>query len=158
MKLLVPTVFILTLALLAGSVGYINGSRTAPNLADAQKAFDKAYKSAFEKNRQSALETSMKAAFKAGANNGENEGQKNGGKFGYAEGRKAAEQEVARIAAEQAAAQAAAEEAERRANCGAPLFVNGYCPTDAELQYEMDAETYCGGGLYAEAAARGIQC
>jgi hypothetical protein len=50
---------------------------------------------------------------------------------------------------------------ERAKNCGAPLFVNGYCPTDEEIEREGDAEALCGPGTAKgrrEAAERGIQC
>jgi hypothetical protein len=57
---------------------------------------------------------------------------------------------------------AALEEArERAANCGAPLFVDDYCPTDAEVALEAQAESLCGPGTLEgreQAAALAIQC
>ncbi len=38
-----------------------------------------------------------------------------------------------------------AEQAERATNCGAPLFADGACPTDEELEREQNLESYCGG-------------
>jgi len=59
-------------------------------------------------------------------------------------------------AAQQAAIQARAQE--RAANCGAPLFVDGYCPSDEEVAAGGQSESLCGGGLYEEARAQGIAC
>jgi hypothetical protein len=37
-----------------------------------------------------------------------------------------------------------AEQAERARNCGAPLFADGACPTDEEIEREQNLESYCG--------------
>lgn len=65
--------------------------------------------------------------------------------------------ETAIIEAEAAAAAAAAAAAEERF-CGVPLFVEDYCPTQAEIDAEHQAEALCGGGRYDEALAAGIIC
>jgi hypothetical protein len=145
---------VLLLTMLTGAVGHNIGLRNAPDAADAERAYKNAYTKSFDQSRAKARKSAIAEGLKEGAREGKIEGSKNGGKSGYAEGRKDADIELARIRAEQAAAEAA----ERQANCGAPYFLDDYCPTDEELQYEIDAETYCGGGRHEEAAARGIQC
>lgn len=65
--------------------------------------------------------------------------------------------EAAVMEAEAAAAAAAAAANEQRF-CNQPLFVDGYCPTQGEIDYENQAEGLCGGGDYAAAAAAGIVC
>jgi hypothetical protein len=50
---------------------------------------------------------------------------------------------------------AALEAAERARNCGAPLFVDGYCPTDEEIAAENQIESVCGSRDDAEL---GIDC
>jgi hypothetical protein len=70
-----------------------------------------------------------------------------------------AQEQAEAAAAAQVAAEA--EAAERAANCGAPLFVEGYCPTDEEIARENAAESLCGPGTAAgeaEAAELGIVC
>lgn len=62
--------------------------------------------------------------------------------------------EAAVMEAEAAAAAAASEQR----FCNQPLFVDGYCPTQGEIDYENQAEGLCGGGDYAAAAAAGIVC
>ena len=81
-----------------------------------------------------------------------------------AERREAVAAHQAAIAQQAATAQEAAQRAEateRAENCGAPLFVSGYCPTDEEIEREQSAESLCGPGTEQgrrEAAELGIQC
>lgn len=84
-------------------------------------------------------------------------GTRRGGGAGEAE----VEAELAVIAQEEAEAAAQAEAEERAANCGAPLFVEGYCPTDEEIEQESLAESLCGPSdpaLAEEAEQYGIEC
>ena len=84
-----------------------------------------------------------------------------GHRRGLAAGKAAAEAERLREAeAAEASRQSEiqAQAAERADNCGAPLFVTGYCPTDEEIAYESQAESLCGGGDYEQAQAEGVAC
>lgn len=68
---------------------------------------------------------------------------------------------LAEIAQEEAEAAAQAEAEERAENCGAPLFVEGYCPTDEEIEQENLAESVCGSPdpeSAAEEELYGIEC
>jgi len=98
----------------------------------------------------------MKQGKRAGVAAGERRGNAVGGSDAEAELAAAAEAE-----AEAAEAAALAETQERAANCGAPLFVDDYCPTDEEIARENSAESLCGPGTAAgreQAAELGIQC
>ena len=69
--------------------------------------------------------------------------------------------EIDRCAADEQAiidAEAAAAAAAERRFCGVPLFPEDYCPTQAEIDAENQAEALCGGGQYDQAAALGIVC
>lgn len=66
--------------------------------------------------------------------------------------------EIDACAADEAALIEAELAAQRSRNCGAPLFPEDSCPTDAELAAEQQAEALCGGGHYDQAAALGIDC
>ena len=100
----------------------------------------------------------------AGRAQGARQGRRAGHGRGRAAGAGAVERRQAAIAEAEAAERqrlAEAEAAERAANCGAPLFVDGYCPTDEEIEREGNAESLCGPGTEEgrrEAAALGIQC
>ena len=62
------------------------------------------------------------------------------------------------------AARRAAEERERASEtgyfggCNETYFIEGYCPSEAEIAAERLAERLCGGGRYEEAAREGIDC
>ncbi len=69
--------------------------------------------------------------------------------------------EIDRCAADEQAiidAEAAAAAAAEQRFCGVPLFPEDYCPTQAEIDAENQAEALCGGGQYDQAAALGIDC
>jgi hypothetical protein len=99
---------------------------------------------------------------------GRRQGAVRGRRIGAANGHTAGGNEVerrltaiARAAEEQRQREAEAQAAERAANCGAPLFVSGYCPTDDEIARENSAESLCGPGTAEgkqQAAEQGIQC
>ena len=141
-----------------GAVGFTVGKSKAPTTTDASRDKGEAYGLAFKNAFETSFSKSLKAGSKLGTKRGQKSGDVDGKKFGSARGGSAAQNELDLIAAEQARLAAEAEAAERAANCGHVLFVDGACPSDAEVQYEEDAESYCGGGDYETAAALGIEC
>lgn len=146
------------LILVAAGVGFLAGSSKAPTDDDAvqerNEAFKTGFRTSFAVSFRDANERGTKAGLKRGSRQGNDDGTANGSSIGATK----AQDELDLIAAQQARLAAEAEAAERAANCGHVLFVDGACPTDAEVQYEEDAETYCGGGDYETAAALGIEC
>ena len=146
---------------MAAAAGLFLGEAKAPNLEEASTAKAESRESAFRSSFEAAFSRSLKQGRRAGVKRGMKAGRALGRRQGGTQGSSGAEVRLAAIAAAEAEAaeQAAlAEAAEREANCGAPLFQDSYCPTDAEIEYESQAETLCGGGRYDEAAALGISC
>jgi hypothetical protein len=135
---LIPAVVIIAVACGLGS--FELGRENAPTATDAsikqasarQEAFDKAFSSAHQIARHDGEKAGRAAGTRAGHLAGERMGRSDGS---------------SEAGAELAAAQAAAEAAERARNCGAPLFVEGYCPTDEEIAQENRAEAICGGSV-----------
>ena len=118
-------------------------------MAASEEASELAYSRSLERGRAEGQRTGALRANQLGTGQGLTRGSEH------------ADAELARIEAAEAAAAAAAEAAERAANCGAPLFVEGYCPTDEEIARESAAESLCGPGTAegaAEAARLGISC
>ncbi len=143
---------------LAAAGGFLLGQDDAPTKTDAAMDRKQSFGSAMKTSFAVAFPEAKSQGAKAGLKKGRKSGEKDGGAVGSEKGAENAQDELDLIAAEQARLAAEAEAAERAANCGASLFVEGYCPTDAEIQQESDAETYCGGGDYETAAALGIEC
>lgn len=150
----------LAVLLLVGgaTAGFLLGKSDAPTTAEANDSRQEAYRLDFKASYSEAFATANEKGSLAGVKRGMSRGGKAGNKAGDATGAEAAQTELDLIAAEQARLAAEAEAAERAANCGHVLFVDGACPSDAEVQYEEDAESYCGGGDYETAAALGIEC
>lgn len=142
----------------AAAGGYLLGSSDAPTVGDATRELNRSYAQAMRSAYAPAFQSARVRGDKAGREKGGKIGSDEGSAAGSTTGGERAQAELDLIAAEQARLAAEAEAAERQANCGHPLFIDGACPTDAEVQYEEDAETYCGGGDYETAAALGIRC
>jgi hypothetical protein len=150
--------------LLAAGAGTALGLTQRTTVEEASKASKVASQSAFasaeEQAEAEALTRGQEAGRRAGTKTGERSGERNGTADGEAD--VAAEQAAlaeAGAAAEEAAA--LAERGERFRNCGAPLFVDDYCPTDEEIERENAAESLCGPGTAEgreEAARLGITC
>ena len=150
-----------------GLGGYFVARDSRPSDAEAQSV----RRVARVRARVASMTIAFAHSYERGQAHGMKLGRASGRRAGARAGRAAAKSVLARRRAqalareralEAAARNAAAEElAQRRRNCGAPLFVDGYCPTDAEIQQENDAESLCGPGTaegQAEAERRGIQC
>jgi membrane protease subunit (stomatin/prohibitin family) len=137
------------LLLIAGVAvaGYAIGSSSSPDAFDARASRQHAYRDAYDAGLSEARDRSLVNGQKQGIARGRAQGRSAGLNAGRAEGDQAAQAQLAAaqeqaIAEQQAAAQA--EAAQRDANCGAPLFVEGYCPTDAEIAQENQAEANAG--------------
>jgi hypothetical protein len=127
--------------------GYALGASTAPTEEDAISARENAREEAFDQSVATSRDAAHSRGLQAGQRAGGRAGEAAGTEAGAADGSESASAELA-----------AAEAAERDRNCGAPLFVTGYCPTDEEIAAENQAEALCGGAHYGEAAAQGIDC
>jgi hypothetical protein len=80
-----------------------------------------------------------------GLADGRAKGRLAGAEIGAKDGGSDAQAQLAAIQQQQVEAEqaaAAAEAAERQANCGAPLFVEGYCPTDEEIAQESQTSSW----------------
>jgi hypothetical protein len=145
----------------AGAGGYLAGRSTAPTRGDAQRAEARAERIAFERTRRQSHARAYRRAVVRGQRDGERRGRRLGAKRGRVAGERAAQE---RQLQEAAAAEATRQEEiqsrarERAKNCNAPLFADGYCPTDEEVEQEGQAESLCGGGKYEQARAQGIAC
>jgi hypothetical protein len=159
------------LCLVVVSACSASGFYAARAVAPTAKELAVAGESARVSSRAAARRAAYSKAVSEGRRAGGREGRASGTRAGVRAGARNASAVVAarrRRAAEAAAASAAARERaarveinDRAANCGAALFVDGYCPTDAEVQTENDAESLCGPGTVAgreEAARKGISC
>jgi hypothetical protein len=152
--------------LIAASIagGYLLGSSKAASADDAAEARELAHANALADAQAEAHAAAHDRGFEAGSEEGRAAGARAGDRRGKASGQAEANAVLAEAAESEAAAaeEAALEEVrERAANCGAPLFVDDYCPTDEEMAREHQAESLCGPGTAEgrrEAAALGIQC
>jgi hypothetical protein len=141
--------------------GYVTGRADSPTREEAERSGAIAEQRAFSSAYARAEARGKARGLVVGRNQGEKRGRRVGRRRGFAAGKKRAEQARAEAAAAvEAERQAAieAQAAERAENCGAPLFVEGYCPTDEQIAAENQAETLCGGGHYEEARAQGVAC
>jgi hypothetical protein len=137
--------------------GYLIGSSSAPSVEDAGKQRASAFVSA----RKDAMDVAYRRSAAQGRHSGIRAGRRSARRSGEAKGGNAGEGGANAELAAIADSEAQAEAEERAENCGAPLFVDGYCPTDAEIEQEGLAESLCGPGDEAhaiEAAEQGIQC
>jgi hypothetical protein len=149
------------LVVVCGAVGYLLGTTSAPSQADADIERRAGTKEALKHASRQAFRRAEDEGQAAGERSGRREAKRSGRRRGGADGEEGAEAQLAAIAQEEEEAAARAEAEERAENCGAPLFVPGYCPTDEEIERESLAESLCGPGdpaLVQEAAEQGIQC
>jgi hypothetical protein len=145
----------------AGAIGFALGASGAPDQRDADEAQMEGFGAAFTAARADAFGRARRAGTAKGLAQGRREAEQAGERRGKDRGAEDVESELERIAEEEAEAAAQAEAEERAANCGAPLFVEGYCPTDEEIEQESRAESLCGPGdptLEEEAEQYGIEC
>lgn len=131
MRIAIPTA--VALAILVGVAGFAIGKANAPTEADASAEQVQAHTSSLQEARASAIEAAQSRGLVAGRRAGRRAGSSEGANAGDSAGSSAASDQLA-----------ASEAAQRASNCGAPLFVNGYCPTDAEIQQENQAEANAG--------------
>lgn len=122
--------------------GYVLGSSSTASDAEAANARISAFQNARSKAQANAFRRSSAKGSREGIDAGKRSAQKSGLARGTENGSAAVEAEFASIAA----AEAEAEAQERAENCGAPLFTEGYCPTDAEIEQENQAESEAGFG------------
>jgi len=158
---LIGAVVAMAFAVGAALGGYAAGHSTAPTREDAHRASVSAEQRAFVAAYRRADEAAHRRGLAAGRRKGELRGRRLGQRRGLAAGTAEGEERRAEAAAAAEAerqAAIAAQIQERAENCGAPLFVDGYCPTDEEVALEGQAESLCGGGNYEEARAQGIAC
>lgn len=121
------------IAILCAIGGYAIGKANAPTDQDAEVARAQAHTSSLGEARARALAAARSRGLAAGRQTGQREGSETGHKAGSQAGSSAASSQLA-----------ASQAAQRAQNCGAPLFVTGYCPTNAEIQQENQAEANAG--------------
>jgi hypothetical protein len=150
---------VLVLLVAAGAIGYLIGTNGAPDDADARLAQTLSFHRALPRAERSALLAARLSGFvvglATGRRHGERAGERRGARAGeraagaeekrLAEEREAAEREAAEQAEREAAEQAEVEASEER-TCNVPLFIDGYCPTQAEIEQENQAEGEAGIG------------
>lgn len=138
-----------------GTIGYLVGVNGAPDDAEAQLAQEADFRSAASRAERVAFVKARRAAVEVGVANGERRGSRLGTKRGAAAGEAAAKAKAKRLAEErealenaerEAAEQAEAETAAETRYCNVPLFIDGYCPTQAEIEQENQAEGEAGLG------------
>jgi hypothetical protein len=143
------------LAVAAGAVGYLAGKDGAPDDAEARLAHNLAYARAMPVAERSAYLAARRHGFKVGLAKGLRGGATLGARRGGSAGDEAAKVEERRLAEEQEAIEAAEREAAEQAAaeaeaetryCNVPLFIDGYCPTQAEIEQENQAEGEAGIG------------
>ncbi len=161
-------------AVIVAAGGFSVGSAKHVSSEQADTAGERTRLAAFARSEQAAYARASASGEASGRVSGRRSGERSGERAGRvaakrvlrqraaaAARRRERELEAERRAAAARAAAAAAETAERTRNCGAPLFVEGYCPTDDEIAQENSAEALCGPGTAegrAEALREGIQC
>lgn len=146
-------IFVLLIA--AGAIGYLLGKDGAPDGAEARLAQTLAYNRSLPAAERSAFLAARRSGFAAGLKMGGRRGSALGARRGGRAGETAAKAEERRLteereaieAAEREAAEQAAAEAEAEVRyCHVPLFIDGYCPTQAEIEQENQAEGEAGIG------------
>ncbi|HEU4739588.1 MAG TPA: hypothetical protein VFS54_10980 [Solirubrobacterales bacterium] len=145
----------------ATAIGFALGSSAAPNQQEADDARAESFRAAFSSSKASAFRQARRRGTVKGLKQGRARAKQVGLRRGDDAGAKEAGVVLAEIAQEEAEAAAQAEAEERAENCGAPLFVEGYCPTDEEIEQENLAESVCGSPdpeSAAEEELYGIEC
>lgn len=152
----------IVLALVAvGAIGFGLGASAAPDRSDADEARLESFQAAFTSSQAKAFGQARQKGMAKGLARGRLKAEQAGERRGEDGGAADVEAELEQIAQEEAEAAAQAEAEERAENCGAPLFVEGYCPTDEEIEQENRAESLCGPNdpaLEEEAEQYGIEC
>lgn len=147
-------------AVVVGALLYTIGAGNAPDKADALTYRQAGYRQAYPAAKATAYRSSRATALVKGEHLGRVHGRTLGRRAGAAAGtkkRKAVERARARRrelaaaaraeqadAAQRAAEEKAANETGSFGGCNVPLFVDGYCPSDAEIQQESEAESNAG--------------
>lgn len=144
------------------AIGILVGTASAPDDTEAAKARLEGFRSASTRAHDIAYAKAQSRGRSRGTKVGQVRARFFGERRGGATGEKEAAAAVNKIAEEEAEVAALAEAEERSENCGAPLFIDGYCPTDEEIERENTVEGLCG-GLPNEERAReeeelGIEC
>jgi hypothetical protein len=145
----------------AGAIGFALGSSAAPDQQEADDARVESFRAAFTSSKAAAFGQARRRGVTKGLKQGRARAERVGLRRGDDAGAKEAGVVLAEIAQEEAEAAAQAEAEERAENCGAPLFVEGYCPTDEEIEQENLAESVCGSPdpeSAAEEELYGIEC
>jgi len=145
----------------AGAIGFALGSSAAPDQQEADDARVESFRAAFASSKEAAFRQARRRGVAKGLKRGRVRAERVGLRRGDDAGAKEAGVVLAEIAQEEAEAAAQAEAEERAENCGAPLFVEGYCPTDEEIEQENLAESVCGSPdpeSAAEEELYGIEC
>ena len=145
------------LLLSACAVGLLLGRARTVEEGVAAKARQTAERDARGRAARTAREEALLRGRDAGLARGRREGRRRGVVRGKAQGEADARAQAAQSASAGQGGEAQTE-GERARNCGAPLFTEGACPTDEEIEAESSAESLCGGGDYAEAKEQGIAC
>ena len=125
-----------------GVGGYLVGASGSSSTSEAENVEQKEFRHARAFAFAAARSRSRRVSFSVGVKRGKRMGQDEGTHAGAAAGNHDAHAELAAIEAAEAEAAAEAEEAEeaRAEGCHVPLFVDGYCPTPAEIEQENQAE------------------
>jgi hypothetical protein len=124
---------------ISGAIGFLVAFAFASSDSEARQAKAASFRLARKQAQASAFRRAAVRGRQAGIKVGRQSAKWEAGTQGRQNGEAEAEAQLAAIAAAEAEAQ------ERAENCGAPLFVEGYCPTDAEIEQEDQAESE--GGL-----------
>jgi hypothetical protein len=125
----------------AGILGFLVGVSSAHTDREADVARAESFRQSLIRARISASRRAAAKGREAGLEAGRAAAEHAGKARGEDDGRSEAAAQQAAIAAAEAEAAAEVEAQERAENCGAPLFVEGYCPTDAEIEQENQAES-----------------
>ena len=146
------------LLLSACAVGLLLGRARTVEEGVAAKARQTAERDARGRAARTAREEALLRGRDAGLARGRREGRRRGVVRGKAQREADARAQAAQSASAAEDGETQTEGGERARNCGAPLFAEGACPSDEEIEAESSAESLCGGGDYAEAKEQGIAC
>ena len=147
-----------------GVAGYALGQANTASKAEASEAQRRAFNIAFSAGEDQGRRIGVARGVAKGKREGRTAGRRAGARRGLAAGQTAAgqrRQQQAEAVEQQRQQQIDSNRKERESNCNAPLFADGYCPTDEEVEQESDAESLCGPGTAEgreKAARQGIDC
>jgi len=145
-----------------GVAGYALGQANTASKDEARQVQRRAFNIAFSASEDRGRRIGVARGSAKGQREGRAAGRRAGRRRGLAAGQTAGDQgrQQQTDAAEQQQ-QIDANAKERNRNCNAPLFADGSCPTDEEVQQENDAESLCGPGTEEgreKAARQGVDC